>query len=45
MENWKTLAKAKQIKIRMSDNTMTINLQAPVFSGKEEEWLDFIVKL
>ena len=23
---------------------MTINLQAPVFRGNEEEWLEFIVK-
>ena len=28
----------------MSDNAMTINLQAPVFNGKEEEWPKFIVK-
>ena len=28
----------------MSDNAMTINLQAPVFNGKEEEWSEFIVK-
>ena len=28
----------------MSDDSMTINLQAPVFSGKEEEWLESIVK-
>ena len=28
----------------MSDNSMTINLQAPVFSAKEEEWMEFIVK-
>ena len=28
----------------MSDDTMTINLQAPVFYGKEEEWPEFIVK-
>ena len=28
----------------MSDNSMTINLQAPVFSGKEEERPEFIVK-
>ena len=28
----------------MSDNTMTINLQAPVFHCKEEEWPKFIVK-
>ena len=28
----------------MSDNAMTINLQAPVFNGKEEEWPEFIVK-
>ena len=27
----------------MSDDAMTINLQAPVFNGKEEEWLEFIV--
>ena len=28
----------------MSDNRMTINLQAPVISGKEEEWPEFTVK-
>ena len=27
----------------MSDDTMMINLQAPVFNGKEEEWPEFIV--
>ena len=38
------MAKAKKTKVRMSDDSMTINLQAPVFSGKEDEWLEFIVK-
>ena len=28
----------------MSDDSITINLQAPVFSGKEGEWLESIVK-
>ena len=28
----------------MSDDAMTINLQAPVFNGEEEEGPDFIVK-
>ena len=28
----------------MKDDTMTINLKAPVFNGKEEEWPEFIVK-
>ena len=28
----------------MNDNAMTINLQAPVFNSKEEEWLEFKVK-
>ena len=28
----------------MIDDSMTINLQAPIFSGKEEEWPEFIVK-
>ena len=32
------------MKVKMSDNSMTNNLQAPVFSGKEEEWPEFIVK-
>ena len=33
------------MKVRMSDDNMTINLQAPIFSGKEEEWPEFNVKL
>ena len=28
----------------MNYNTMTINLQAPVFNGKEDKWPKFIVK-
>ena len=28
----------------MSYDAMMINLQPPVFKGKEEEWLEFIVK-
>ena len=28
----------------MSDNAMTMNLQSPVFNGKEEEWPEFMVK-
>ena len=32
------------MKVSMSDDRMMINLQAPVFSGKEEEWPEFIVK-
>ena len=33
------------MKIKMSDNNMTITLQAPVFSGKVQEWTEFIVRL
>ena len=29
----------------MSADAMTINLQAPVFNGKKEEWPEFIVML
>ena len=28
----------------MSDNTMTINLQAPFVNGNEDELLEFIIK-
>ena len=38
------MAKAKEIKVAMSDDSRTINLQDPVFSGKEEKWPEFIVK-
>ena len=36
-KNWKTLAKAKHMKVKMSDDSMTITLQASVFTGKDEE--------
>ena len=26
---------------KLIDSSMTINLQAPLFNGKEEEWLEF----
>ena len=29
----------------MSDDSITISLQAPLFSGEEEEWPEFIVML
>ena len=36
-KNWKTLAKTKQTKVRLSND-------APALSGKEVEWLEYIVK-
>ena len=36
--------KQSKQKVRMSDDAMAINLQAPVFSDKEVEWQEFIVK-
>ena len=38
------MAKTKQTKVRISDDSITINLQAPVFHGQEEEWPEFIGK-
>ena len=38
---WKKFSKQE---VKMSDNAMTINLQAPVFNGKEKQWIEFIVK-
>ena len=37
------MAQVKQTKVRMSNNAMPINLQAPVFNGIVKEWPEFIL--